>query len=42
MAAVHAVGRQVAKAALQTKAGKLGIEKAGFEIKSEAMYPEIK
>jgi multimeric flavodoxin WrbA len=42
MAAVHAVGRQVAKAALQTKAGKLGLEKAGFEIKSKALYPEIK
>jgi len=42
MAAVYAVGRQVAKAALQMKAGRLALEKAGFEIKSKAVFQEIK
>ena len=42
MAAVYAVGRQVAKAALQIKAGKIALEKAGIEIKSIGTFPEIK
>jgi multimeric flavodoxin WrbA len=42
MSAVYAVGKQVAKAALQTKAGSLALQEAGFEIQSSAVYPEIK
>lgn len=42
MSAVHAVGRYVAKAALQMKAGRLALEEAGIEMKSSAVYPEIR
>lgn len=42
MPAVYAMGRQVAKAALQIKAGKLALEGAGVEIKSTGVFPEIK
>ena len=42
MAAVHAVGRQVAKAAFQMKAGRIALESAGIEIKSRAVFQEIK
>jgi hypothetical protein len=41
MAAVHAMGRQVAKAALQLKAGRIALEAAGVEIESRAVYQEI-
>ena len=36
------MGRQVAKAALQIKAGKLALEGAGVEIKSTGVFQEIK
>jgi multimeric flavodoxin WrbA len=42
MPSVHAVGKQVAKTALQMKAGKLALEEAGIRIKSKGVFPEIK
>ena len=41
MAAVYAVGRQVAAAALQLKAGKAALEEAGMMLKLSGAFPEI-